>query len=457
LKLSLKTSFKDLNLNEALVSALKVEGIHEATTIQEKSIPLILSKKDLIGQSETGSGKTLAYLLPMFQMIETLKRETQILILTPTHELALQIHRQIERLVQNSHVFLSSAVIIGNVNITRQIEKLKEKPQVLVGSSGRILELIQKRKINAQTIKAIILDEADRLLDDNNLKTVEAVIKTTLRDRQLLCFSATITPITLERIKALAKNPEFVSITPQVQVAPTITHQFFLTEQRDKFEVLRKLVRIINPERALVFINKSEEIKITVEKLKYHGLEAAGIHGSTEKAERRKAMHEFQSGKFRLLVASDLAARGLDIQGITHVFNVDFPEDPQLYLHRVGRTGRAGQSGLAISLINEKELSLLKKVEKQFKIHISLKAMHKGDIIDSKRTTQINKRPILTEKSLSEKNRPPKDSKRPEQELNIRPYEPKNRSSQNPKEFHSKAITDGTPTSKIRRSKSRKP
>ena len=403
----MKTTFDTLNLNKALITALKVEGILEPTAIQEESIPLILDKKDIIGQSETGTGKTLAYLLPIFQALDTQKRETQGLILAPTHELALQIHRQIERLAQNSGLPVTSAVIIGNVNITRQIDKLKEKPQLIVGSSGRILELIQKRKISSQTIKTIVLDEADRLLDDHNLKTVEAVIKTTLRDRQLLSFSATMAPSILERIKALAKNPEVVRVSNQTQVAPTITHQYFLAEQRDKFEVLRKLVRIINPDRALVFINKSEEIEVTVEKLQFHGLNAVGLHGSTVKSERGKAMAEFQSGKFQLLVASDLAARGLDIHGISHVFNLDLPEDPQLYLHRVGRTGRAGQSGLAISIVNEKELGQLKKVEIQFKIHIDPKDMSKGVIIDSRIGTlnSTKKRPTPSEKFYSQKNR----------------------------------------------------
>lgn len=398
--------FNTLNLSEPLIAALKAEGIFEPTAIQEKSIPLILARKDMIGQSETGTGKTLAYLLPILQGVDTQRRETQGLILAPTHELALQIHRQIERLAQNSNLPITSAVIIGNVNITRQIEKLKEKPHLIVGSSGRILELIQKRKISAQPIKTIVLDEADRLLDDHNRKTVEAVVKTTLRDRQLLAFSATMAPEALERLKVMAKNPEVVSVSEQTQVASTVSHQYFLTEQRDKFEVLRKLVRIINPERALVFINKSEEIVATVEKLRFHRLNAVGIHGSTAKSDRGKAMAEFYSGKC-LLVASDLAARGLDIPGISHVFNLDLPEDPQLYLHRVGRTGRAGQSGIAISIVNERELGQLKKVENLFRIHIDEKAMSKGAIIDSRRKPHIliKKGPNSPEKIYPQKKR----------------------------------------------------
>lgn len=381
----MQTSFDQFGLDESLVAALKKEGIVEPTAIQVQTIPFILETRDVVGQSETGTGKTLAYLLPIFQKIDTLKRETQAMILTPTHELAIQIQREIDILANNSGLAVTSAAIIGNVNITRQIEKLKEKQHIIVGSSGRILELIQKKKISAQTIKTMVLDEADRLLDENNSQTVKAVIKTTLRRTQLLLFSATLPPVTLQRAAELLKNPEVVRVTDKVMIAPTITHIYFLAEQRDKLEVLRKLVRMVIPPRALIFINKSEEIEKMVEKLKFHGLEAEGIYGGASKINRRKAMDEFKSGKISLLVASDLAARGLDIKGITHIFNLDLPEDPQLYLHRVGRTGRAGESGIAISIVNIKEVSYIKRLESMFEISISLKEMLQGKMVDPRK------------------------------------------------------------------------
>ncbi|MHB8075541.1 DEAD/DEAH box helicase [Desulfosporosinus fructosivorans] len=378
----MQTSFDQFGLDESLVEALKKEGIVEPTAIQEQTIPFILDNRDVVGQSETGTGKTLAYLLPIFQKIDTLKRETQVMILTPTHELAIQIQREIELLASNSGLAVTSAAIIGNVNITRQIDKLKEKQHIIVGSSGRILELIQKKKISSQTIKIMVLDEADRLLDENNSQTVKAVLKTTLRRTQLLLFSATLPVVTLQRAAELLKNPEVVRVTDKVMIAPTITHMYFLAEQRDKIEVLRKLVRIIIPPRALIFINKSEEIEKMVESLKFHGLEAEGIYGGASKINRRKAMDDFKSGKISLLVASDLAARGLDIKGITHIFNLDLPEDPQLYLHRVGRTGRAGESGIAISIVSIKEVPHIKRLESMFEINISVKEMLQGRIVD---------------------------------------------------------------------------
>jgi ATP-dependent RNA helicase DeaD len=378
------TSFEQLGLMDSLLLALKQEGILEPTEIQQKAIPLALENRDVLGQSETGSGKTLAYLLPIIQKVDPTKREVQAMILTPTHELAIQVLRQIESLTQNSKVAVTATPIIGNVNITRQIEKLKEKPHILVGSSGRILELIQKKKINMQTIKTIVLDEADRLLDDNNIVTLKAVLKGALKDTQLLLFSASLPQATLQQASELLKNPELVRVTERITVASNISHMYFATEQRDKFEVLRKLIGLVNPTRALIFINRSSDIDWTVEKLKFHGLDAEGIHGSAEKSDRKKIMDDFRSGKLRLLVASDLAARGLDIKEVSHIFNLDFPEDPQNYLHRVGRTGRAGLSGVAISLATPREVDLLEKAEKAFKINILEMDMFRGEIAPAK-------------------------------------------------------------------------
>ena len=375
------TSFEQLGISENLVAALQQQGILEPTPIQQKAIPLALENRNVMGQSETGTGKTLAFLLPIFQKIDPQKREVQAMILTPTHELAIQILRQIESLAKNSGLAVSATSLIGNVNIVRQIEKLKEKPHIIVGSSGRILDLIQKKKLNSQTIKTIVLDEADRLLDEKNAADVKAVLKTTLKESQFLLFSATLSEGTLQQATGLFKNPEFVRASENITVAPTISHSYFAVEQRDKIEALRKLIGILNPKQALIFINKSTEIEATVDKLKYHGLQVEGIHGSSIKVDRRKAMDDFRSGKLHLLVASDLAARGLDIKGVTHIFNLDIPEDPQLYLHRVGRTGRAGEGGMAISLTSAREVPFLEKVERVFKITIMQQDMFQGKII----------------------------------------------------------------------------
>jgi superfamily II DNA/RNA helicase len=378
-------TFDTLSLKPTLIAALEKEFITVPTEIQQKVIPEVLKGKDLIVQSETGTGKTLAYLLPLFEKLNPLTKEMQAIILAPTHELAIQILRQIERLSQNSDIKLSSTSIIGNVNIDRQIEKLKEKPQIIVGSPGRILELIKKKKISAHTIKTIVIDEADKLIDKNNLENVKAVIKTTLKERQLMMFSATITKDTLLRAKEIMKEPEFIKAEGKMSVPTTIEHLYFVAEQRDKVEVLRKLVRILDPQKAIVFVNQSLEIETVTEKLKYHEIKAECIHGTNIKLDRKTTMEEFKTGKLQLLIASDIAARGLHIEGITHIFNFSIPEEPEVYLHRVGRTGRNGNKGVAVSIVTERELQFVKLYEKALKIEIAAKDMYKGNIIDLKK------------------------------------------------------------------------
>ncbi|MDV3426819.1 MAG: DEAD/DEAH box helicase [Bacillota bacterium] len=378
-------SFQDLGLNENLIKGLTKEEITAPTEIQTKAIPKLLENKDIIGQSETGSGKTLTYLLPIFQKIKWDKREMQAVILAPTHELVMQIDREIKLLAENSNTPVTSISIIGNVNIKRQIEKLREKPHILVGSAGRILELIKLRKINAQTVKTIVIDEGDKLLDENNIDQVKAVIKTTMKDRQLMIFSATIREETIDIAKNLMKLPEIIKIDEMSPVNQNIVHNYLTCEQRDKIVVLRKLIAALNPVRAIVFINKSDEIEITVSKLKFHKLNAYGIYGNAPKEERKKAMEDFRNGKLQILVASDLAARGLDIKDVTYIFNLDLPEDPKEYLHRAGRTGRCGENGIAITLVTEYEIPIIKRYEKAFNIKIEEKYLYKGNLLNGKR------------------------------------------------------------------------
>lgn len=376
-------TFEQLGLDARLIEGLKKQGITKPTGIQAEAIGLALENKDIIGQSPTGSGKTLAFLLPIFQRIEAGKREMQSIILAPTHELVMQIDKQIRLLSESSGMGVTSAAVIGEVNITRQIEKLKEKPNIIVGSAGRVLELIKRKKIHAHTVKTIVIDEGDRMLDEHNLDTVKAVIKTTLRDRQLMLFSATITEKTLNTAKELMKEPQLIRIQDEGEISPNIEHMYFVTEQRDKIELLRKLVAAIKPERAIVFINKAEELQLAEAKLQYHHLKAYGIFGTAEKEERKKALEGFRKGDIKLLVASDIAARGLDIKGVTHIFNLDLPGDTKGYLHRAGRTGRMGEPGTAITIVTSKEVPFLRKCERELKIKIAEKSISYGKIHDA--------------------------------------------------------------------------
>lgn len=375
-------TFDDLGLDPRLIEGLKKQGITGPTHIQAEAVRPALENRDIIGQSPTGSGKTLAFLLPIFQRVEAGKREMQAVILAPTHELVMQIEREIRLLAENSGIAVTSAAVIGEVNITRQIERLREKPNIIVGSAGRVLELIRRRKINAHTVKTIVIDEGDRMLDEHNADTVRDVIKTTLRDRQLMLFSATITEKTLNTAKELMKEPLVIRTEEAGRMSPGISHIYLVAEQRDKIEVLRKLAASIKPERAIVFINKSDELQLAAAKLQYHHLSVCDISGSLPKEERKKALEDFRKGAIKLLVASDIAARGLDIKGVTHIFNLDLPEDPKGYLHRAGRTGRMGEKGTVISIAAEREIPLIRRYERDLKIKIPQKVIYKGEIID---------------------------------------------------------------------------
>jgi len=376
--------FNELGLQENLIEGLKKQGIESPTEIQVKAIPTGLAGLDIIGESETGTGKTLAYLLPIFQKIDISSKDIQAIILAPTHELAMQIHKQIELLSENSNSNVKSTSIIGNVNIKRQLESLKEKPHIVVGSAGRILELITMKKLKSHGVKTIVIDEGDRMIDEDNIEGVKAIIKTTLRDRQIMIFSATISLKVVEIAKTLMKDPEVIKVGDKSVVNPNIEHIYFVVEQRDKLTLLRKLISATKPEKAIIFINKSDEVEITTSKLNYHGLKVEGIHGTSDKINRKKAIEDFNEGKIQLLVASDLAARGLDIVGVTHIFNLDIPENSKDYLHRVGRTGRMGNQGLALSIAVERELDLIKSYEKDFNIEIMLKDIRMGRITDAK-------------------------------------------------------------------------
>lgn len=376
-------SFKQLDLNENLIKGLKKENISKPTQIQSKVIKLALEGKDIIGQSETGSGKTLAYLLPIIQNIDTSERTLQCIILSPTHELAIQINNQIKRLAKNSNLDLRSAPIIGTASIKRQIDNLKEKPHIVVGSTGRMLELIRQRKLRPHTVKTIVLDEGDRLLDDNNIAGVKAVIKTTLKSqRQMMLFSATVSDRVLETANEIMKTPEVIQVNKNEVVNSKIEHLYVESEFRDKFETLRKLVAATKPKKAIVFINKSEEIELTTSKLKHHKLTADAIYGSSSKEDRKNAMNKIASGKIQLLVSSDLSSRGLNIEGVTHIFNLDLPPTSKEYIHRVGRTARGDNDGTAISIVSSSDLPIIRSYQRDLNIEINEKILSHGELID---------------------------------------------------------------------------
>ncbi len=374
-------TFRAFQIQNTLIEGLHKENISEPTAVQEAAIPIALQNLDLLATAATGSGKTLAYLLPAFERIDTNSKELNTLILAPTHELVVQINTVIKRLAKNSNTSLRSTTIVGNVNIKRQLEALKAKPQIIVGTPGRVLELIQMKKLKAHQVKTIVIDEADKLLSDSNHKNIQAIIKTTLRDRQILAFSASLHPTTQARATAMMKDPTVIDLSAE-KPNLDINHFCLVVERRKKIITLRKLLHAVQPKKALVFINRNELIQEVVDKLNYHHIKAEGVFGNATKVERKAALDAFRSGKSTVLIASDLLARGLDLPELTHVINLDLPSEVNEYIHRAGRTGRAGNKGTAISLVSENEINFLMGVEKKFDIEFEVKELSRGQLID---------------------------------------------------------------------------
>lgn len=373
--------FKELGISLPLIKGLKEEKITAPTKIQEAVVSKVLENKNVIARSETGSGKTLAYLLPIYEKILKEEKGMKVLILVPTHELAMQVHRQIQRLSKNAELDINSATIFGDVNINRQIENLKKKPQIIIGTTGRILELMKKKKITAHTIQTIVIDEADKMLDKNNIKGVRDVIKCCMRDTQILFFSASIRKNTIEEAKVMAPDPEIIKTEENFTIPKNIQHMYLVVERRDKIETLRKLAKSMNPAKAMVFINKVTDIEEATEKLQYHHYSAECIHGSNIKKDRKKVIEDFKNGKLQFLIATDIAARGLHIEGVTAVFHLSIPEEPLDYLHRAGRTGRGEEKGLSISIVTQEEVKRIKAYQKAFGINILPKKMYQGKVV----------------------------------------------------------------------------
>jgi superfamily II DNA/RNA helicase len=372
-------TFTEIGVNPELVAALAKQKIAEPTPIQTVAYPVLMQGKDAYLNAETGTGKTLAYLVPLFSRIDVKLAATQLVIVAPTHELALQIQRQCCDLAQNAGWPVSTLLLIGGTLIDRQIEKLKKKPHIVVGSPGRIRELIQLGKLKAHQVKALVIDEADRLLVEESLPAIRELLHVLPRDRQQVFVSATAQAESAGVIAALA--PALVMLqTAETPMNPNIEHFGLVCEERDKPDVLRSLLHTMRPERAIVFVHRTETAEIVAAKLAYHHVSVAQLHGAFDKGDRKQAMDDFRSGRATVLIASDVAARGLDIPGVTHIFNLDVPTLSKAYLHRVGRTARAGASGVAVTLFTEAETHIPRRYEQELGIVIQRVRLREGDL-----------------------------------------------------------------------------
>lgn len=373
-------TFADLHIKPEFIVALARQDITEPTPIQVVALPVLLAGKDAYLHAETGTGKTLAYLLPIFCHLDVEQAATQVVIVAPTHELAIQIQRQCGELAQNAGWPIRSVLLIGGTSTDRQIEKLKKKPHLVVGSPGRIAELIGKGKLKAQHVRSVVIDEADRLLNEESLLAIRTIIQAAPRTRQLVFASATLEPQSTAVIATLA--PELVMLQAgAAAVNENIEHLYLVCEERDKPDELRKLLHALDPERAIVFVHRNDLAEKIAARLAHHHIPAADLNAALDKRSRKNAMDGFRSAAIRVLIASDVAARGLDIKGVTHIFNFDVPTLSKAYLHRVGRTGRAGAKGLAITLATEIEARVIPRYQEELGIVVQRVRMREGQVI----------------------------------------------------------------------------
>jgi ATP-dependent RNA helicase DeaD len=373
-------TFTDLQLPPDLIAALAKQQIAEPTPIQVAALPVLLAGKDAYLQAETGTGKTLAYLLPIFCRLDAAQAMTQAAILAPTHELAIQIHRQCCDLAQNAGRPIRTVLLIGGTATDRQIEKLKKKPHLVVGSPGRVGELISKGKLKTKDIRSIVVDEADRLLNEESVAAVRAIIQAAPPTRQLIFASATLEPESTAVITEL--SPELKMLQAgAAAVNENIEHLYLVCEERDKPDELRRLLNALAPERAIVFVHRNDVADKIAAKLAHHQIAVADLSTALDKQDRKHAMDGLRSGAIRVLIASDIAARGLDIKGVTHIFNFDVPTMSKAYLHRVGRTARAGAKGVAVSLVTEIEARVIPRYQEELGIVMQRVRTREGQVM----------------------------------------------------------------------------
>ncbi|MCC5910874.1 MAG: DEAD/DEAH box helicase [Clostridiaceae bacterium] len=370
-----------LEMKPFLQEAWHASGFKTPTLIQERAVPLILEGKDVIAESPTGTGKTMAYLLPLLHKIDTDKKNAQAIVLTPSHELAMQIFQTVQQWTKDSDI--RSASIIGGTNINRQVDNLKKHPHIIVATTGRLIELIKMKKIKMHEVKTIVVDEFDVLIAQEHVDNLKSIIKTTLKERQIAFFSATLSESTEEIGKELMKEPEIIQIKKDEYAPSKTEHMYILCEEREKIDILRKIIRS-GDVKALAFINDGNKIPEIAEKLKYKALDVDVLTAESTKNERKEALKRFRMGKFPLLIATDVAARGLDIEGLTHVIHWDVPRYAKQYTHRSGRTGRMGAFGTVITIVTNREESFLKKIAKELNITVKKKKLYKGEITDAK-------------------------------------------------------------------------
>jgi len=363
------TTFADLGLSEPLLEALKHLGYEKPTPIQEQTIPALLQGRDIIGQAQTGTGKTAAFGLPLLEYIESDSPEVQALVVTPTRELCIQVTQALRAYGERKGV--NVVACFGGAPIRTQMAQLKEGAQVVVGTPGRLMDLISRHVLFLSDARYVVLDEADEMLDLGFIEDIEFILGRSPSGRQTALFSATMAP----PIQRLAENfmydPELIKVKAPTLTVDTVEQFYAVVDEREKADQLARIIRDEKPDQAIIFVRTKIGADRLARNLGDRGVRVKALHGDMTQGQRDGVMLAFKGERERLLVATDVAARGLDISGVTHVFNYDPPNSPDVYVHRIGRTGRVGRSGRAITLVTAKQRKEIAVIEKHAKTEMS--------------------------------------------------------------------------------------
>ena len=361
--------FEDLDLDARILRAVTDMGFEAASPIQAQSIPLELQGLDIIGQAQTGTGKTAAFGIPLLQKVDPNNKKPQAIILCPTRELAIQVSDEIRRLAKYMHG-IKVLPIYGGQEISRQIRSLKDGVQVIIGTPGRVMDHMRRKTVKLDEIHTVVLDEADEMLNMGFLEDMETILSELPEERQTMMFSATMPQAIADIARKFQKSPELVKVVKKELTVPKVTQYYYEVKPKNKLEVMCRLLDLYDPKLSVVFCNTKKQVDELVQELQGRGYFADGLHGDLKQEQRDRVMKNFRTGRTDILVATDVAARGIDVDDVEAVFNYDIPQDDEYYVHRIGRTGRAGREGRAFSLVVGREVYKLREIQRYCKTKI---------------------------------------------------------------------------------------
>ena len=367
--------FEDFNLSEAILRAIRDEGYRQPTDIQRATISEILAGKDVMATARTGTGKTAAFCLPMLDMLQRSRRKgLRALVLTPTRELAQQIEASLR--AYGRYLPLKTCVLVGGVSMSGQVSSLRKRPDIVVATPGRLLDLMRQKEVILNGIEFLVLDEADRMLDLGFIRDVQTIVSQIPTARQTLLFSATLSPEIAGLASDMLKNPVWIATTPVASVAVKIDQKVLFVDQANKGDLLIDILKGSNVQRALVFTRTKHRADRVMRHLSRNGISVDAIHSNKSQNGRQRSLAAFDNGRITVLVATDIMARGIDVEGISHVINYELPNDAQNYVHRIGRTARAGAAGIALSFCDASEVVMLKGIEKLIRCELPAAEEH---------------------------------------------------------------------------------